>query len=1365
MPNNTSAQSIFEVLVTINQINYSLQLDQNEEAIAFDYQISDVRDISSRQQAKTINLSFPYNTHNSLVFDNILSVNAQSLNFDSNSRTPVTVLVDTIEVFTGYLQVTQGAINLAKQTALVETTLVSGNMDFWTLVGEGYLTDLDLSQLNHRYGSASQTASWYSDYRLGYFYPLIDYGYGWQDISNMDGQPQQTSNVGYISFNSVFANQLFPATYVKTIVDKIFLSTATVSIANDGTTYSTQPWGYTSSFFNSDLYENLLIPFSKGAFTLSGNYGLQYEFSAGLDNNNSTFSTTFTLSDVPYSNGYGTLIGPYGNSSGAHSLNGYVVPINDVVFPYGNDPHGYWNTTDFYYQNTTSDFINVSFKCTVTLADLQFGVNRNQFAPIAMIFRSKDINGNDSPFWTDTITATGTGEPFPTDPMGWPFLNLSSTTGQTYLDISIVESILQYNWETKTTDGSPINPQLVVIPSFDYLIAPGEKIRLVIYMTPPVNLSSGYNFNWGFTGGPRFSNSGSFPYTGISLIPSPTIALGQTINYSNVLPVNIKKKDFFTSIVKMFNLYIEPDKLLPNTLRIEPRDDYYQNGEILDWSPSGGNKLDASQDITIDLLSNTQDRTTLFTYKEDKDYFNTAYQKYYNQIYGQYIYIRDNQFSTSQGKIDCIFSPTPIVQVTSSDIIVPKFDTVTFNNQNTQIAATDVNIRIVQRYVNPGITGVTGSGLLQNQYGQWSYVIDNKWVQQSIVNLPSGSLYRGIWSPNFSYQVGDIVLQPAGNGWYFICYTDIAGNPSNSDPGSSGGIPNWSFFSYGFQQITMSASNGYPYVGNFDNPYAPSVDINWSTTEALYYDTSLITDSSGIGNNLINLFYANQLAQQSTSTSKMITCEMYLTPQDINQLYLNSKIYLEIDGEPSYYIINSIKNFDPSQRTTCTVELLTATDIQVDDINPVALNNILYHKSSSGNIQTNSGNNVNASGSLVVGRANVVGGSNIIIVGDNSAINNSKNVQVVGQANNLDNLGISEIFGNNNRIGNGSKILNIGDNNVSLNTKREFIFGDNNYIVGSSSMTDIFVAGNYATISGTISNITIFGDHVIATQSVTMYINQSVKFGPSSSITGVGTPETMAYFNSAGQLSSIFNVNDANGNSLAEGFFTTALGFASHAEGRDTKALNLTDHAEGFVTVANGGPSHAEGLGTSAEGQGAHAEGIFASASGIASHAGGQFSFANNYGEWSRSSGNTTNVPGDFQYGILSYIGNNVPNTGSIIFLDGISVNFSPLNGNYYCRISFIVKDVGNSTFVSFIDPVSFLLSVVAGVPSMFDNTGTPQTSITFGSTANTNAVNINPSVTLSTIAVVNTFTVQVINIGVGTMNIIGKVDYLHITP
>lgn len=83
--------------------------------------------------------------------------------------------------------------------------------------------------------------------------------------------------------------------------------------------------------------------------------------------------------------------------------------------------------------------------------------------------------------------------------------------------------------------------------------------------------------------------------------------------------------------------------------------------------------------------------------------------------------------------------------------------------------------------------------------------------------------------------------------------------------------------------------------------------------------------------------------------------------------------------------------------------------------------------------------------------------------------------------------------------------------------------------------------------------------------------------------------------------------NFAGDNAHAEGYTTTAKGFASHAEGQSTTASGWAAHAEGAYVYATGNFSHAEGNYTEARGESSHAEGNDTIASKAYQHVQGKY--------------------------------------------------------------------------------------------------------------------------------------------------------------
>lgn len=130
---------------------------------------------------------------------------------------------------------------------------------------------------------------------------------------------------------------------------------------------------------------------------------------------------------------------------------------------------------------------------------------------------------------------------------------------------------------------------------------------------------------------------------------------GEVIDFGTFLNSEVKQSDMMMSFVKMFNLYIEPDKNNPKMLRCVPRDEFY-NGENVDWTA----KLDYSQPVEIVPMGELEANPYVFTYKQGADTSNKEYQELYQSTYGSRTYQVDNQFIKNEKKIDIIFTPTQI---------------------------------------------------------------------------------------------------------------------------------------------------------------------------------------------------------------------------------------------------------------------------------------------------------------------------------------------------------------------------------------------------------------------------------------------------------------------------------------------------------------------------------------------------------------------------------------------------------------------------------------------------------------------------------------------------------------------------------
>lgn len=195
-----------------------------------------------------------------------------------------------------------------------------------------------------------------------------------------------------------------------------------------------------------------------------------------------------------------------------------------------------------------------------------------------------------------------------------------------------------------------------------------------------------------------------------ALVPSP-LAYAEYIYMNDVLPRNILQKDFFASILKMFNLMVTEDKFIENHLIITPNVDFYNldRSTYLDWS----DKVDRSQVMKIKPMSEVNARFYEFKFKDDTDFYNDKYKKQYNETYGNRIFDNQFEFAKETSNVDVIFAPTPLVGYYGVDKVVSAIMKKT-NEVEEQVESV---IRILQA---KQITGVTSWKILNTSSGTTS---------------------------------------------------------------------------------------------------------------------------------------------------------------------------------------------------------------------------------------------------------------------------------------------------------------------------------------------------------------------------------------------------------------------------------------------------------------------------------------------------------------------------------------------------------------------------------------------------------------------------------------------------------------------
>ena len=180
------------------------------------------------------------------------------------------------------------------------------------------------------------------------------------------------------------------------------------------------------------------------------------------------------------------------------------------------------------------------------------------------------------------------------------------------------------------------------------------------------------------------------------------INLGEPIVINDVIPRGIFQKDFFTSILKMFNLLVTEDKFKEKHLVIEPYVDFY-TGERIDWS----DKIDRSKPIRLKPMSEANARYYELKWKQDNDFYNEDYRKKYNEGYGDRIFDNGLDFAKDKETVDVIFAPSPLYGTTGEDKIFPAIYKKSDNNTKEDQIEHVIRIMQVKK-----ITGVASWDIL-----------------------------------------------------------------------------------------------------------------------------------------------------------------------------------------------------------------------------------------------------------------------------------------------------------------------------------------------------------------------------------------------------------------------------------------------------------------------------------------------------------------------------------------------------------------------------------------------------------------------------------------------------------------------------
>jgi hypothetical protein len=554
----------------------------DNEPIELTKSIIELTEPEQRKSDYTKTINIPGTANNNSIFTNIFDVNHSILNgdnanfyvdFDPRKKANCILYREGIPQLRGYLQMT--SINILDEQNITYELVVYGRVaNLFQDVGDNLLTDYDFSEYTHLWTETNVRNSINTSIIIngvtalfqlgrGYVYPLIDYGF--------DNNKQQTYNV----------DQLYPAIYVKTILDKILKTHG----------YRYESTIQSNNFLNSTDFKRLIIPASGNDLRLTKAEIIDRTFVVDrITDDNIGFATTSAVKLM------------FDHKTQDTYPVGVAVDNSSWVVP-----SGYGS----FYNLVLKLKLIVELKSTISLP-------ADHYIEFKLNIYIEDTSGR--------------------------ILNPGGTFQIVTMGVDLRNQSLSFIFQTDNR-----------------LLYDGEEV-LVKWQLTNIYIKNTYSTQ-------RFayvpSDLGVIILTDTQFysLPKPELSEGSNINPTKALP-ELKAKDFLTALIKMFNLYIEPNQLDDRLLAIEPRDIYY-NSNVVDIT----NNLDVSKDFIQKPMGALDFKRLEFSYAMDDDYWNKDYTDKYNYNHGFKRLEVANDFLVETKKIELPFAPTPLAKPTTDRII------------------------------------------------------------------------------------------------------------------------------------------------------------------------------------------------------------------------------------------------------------------------------------------------------------------------------------------------------------------------------------------------------------------------------------------------------------------------------------------------------------------------------------------------------------------------------------------------------------------------------------------------------------------------------------------------------------------------
>jgi hypothetical protein len=297
---------MIELLVNGNRVDLGEGVD-----IALNKSIADIRNPETRSADFSKTITIPGTSQNNKVFNHIFDVANDIIgsgqynpDFNPNKKADCILLVDGMPQISGFIRLTEILANDGRIE--YNCTIHGEGANLFTDLENAKLNELDFSEYNHTCNIINIKDSWDNQIYIDGSPESFEYGRGyvWTQVL-----PKRT--ILNTDINEWKADDHTPALYAKTIVDKIF---------------ATKGYKYTDdSFFTSDRFKRLIVPFANNGLEASGATDRLFQ----AESTGTTFTSGTTDFTIPFGNDSAS--GNFDNGGNYNtSTYEYTVPVGGI---------------------------------------------------------------------------------------------------------------------------------------------------------------------------------------------------------------------------------------------------------------------------------------------------------------------------------------------------------------------------------------------------------------------------------------------------------------------------------------------------------------------------------------------------------------------------------------------------------------------------------------------------------------------------------------------------------------------------------------------------------------------------------------------------------------------------------------------------------------------------------------------------------------------------------------------------------------------------------------------------------------------------------------------------------------------------